>query len=309
MNIKEHLRDATEWKNMPNFAPMNTLSKILRQEHLSFGNDDLIVIDKIKDLPSATSYYSKYVLVIICTAGKVQMSYDGKAVTIHKSEIFLGIPGSTISDYMFSPDFDCKLLACKPSEASTPHEPVGQLLNSALYVKMHPVVTLNEADREALFGYYRLICNRLQQEELRYHNSEVRSLLSAFLLNVIGIMDRDMKLPDSSTTVRGEQLVERFIILVNEDNGKHRFVEYYADRLHITAKYLSTLVRNSLDRTPTDIISAVTIKEIERRLRFDQESIKEISNAMNFPNTSFFGKYFKHHVGMTPMSYRNKYRK
>ncbi|MCR4583979.1 MAG: helix-turn-helix domain-containing protein [Prevotella sp.] len=288
---------------------MNKISKLFRQAHLSFGNDDLIVIDRLHDLPTATNYYSEYVLVIICTAGKVQMSYDSRGVTIHKDQLFLGIPGSTIADYMFSPDFDCKLLACKPSEASTPHEPMGQVLNSALYVKDHPVVTLNQSDHEALFGYYHLLCNRLQHAELRYHNSEVRALLSAFLLNVIGIMDRDMEVPDSNTTVRGEQLVERFLILVNEDNGQHRFVEYYAERLHITAKYLSTLVRNSLDRTPTDIISAVTIKEIGRRLRFNQESIKEISCAMNFPNTSFFGKYFKHHVGMTPMSYRNKYRK
>nr|MCR5712623.1 helix-turn-helix domain-containing protein [Prevotella sp.] len=70
-----------------------------------------------------------------------------------------------------------------------------------------------------------------------------------------------------------------------------------------------TIVRSSLNRTPTDVIKVVTMKEIERRLRYTGDSIKQISQAMNFPNTSFFGKYFKQHSGMTPNSYRKKYHK
>jgi AraC-like DNA-binding protein len=51
------------------------------------------------------------------------------------------------------------------------------------------------------------------------------------------------------------------------------------------------------------------MKAIEHRLRFTDMTIQEISNELNFPNPSFFGKYFKEHAGMTPLAYRNKYHK
>jgi len=60
---------------------------------------------------------------------------------------------------------------------------------------------------------------------------------------------------------------------------------------------------------PSTIIQLFTMKAIEHRLRFTDMTIQEISNDLNFPNPSFFGKYFKEHAGMTPMEYRNKYHK
>ena len=122
-------------------------------------------------------------------------------------------------------------------------------------------------------------------------------------------MDSGQDVTETVSSVHGDQLVEKFVWMVNEDCGRNRLVEYYADRLNITPKYLSTLVRNTLGRTPTDVIKVVTMKEIERRLRHSTDSIKQISQTMNFPNTSFFGKYFKQHSGMTPNSYRKKYHK
>ena len=280
-----------------------------KQEYLAFNEQDLIIIDKVQDLPENSTYYTEHVLVIICTAGKMQVEYDGKCITIQEGDLFLGVPGSVLSDYMISPKFDCKLLAIKPSELMASRELHTQVISSAFYVKTHPVVHLTETDSKDVFAYYDLICSRICQKKHRYLNGEIRSIINAFLLKVVGIMDREMDIPESESTVRGEQLVEKFVRMVNEDCGRNRLVEYYAGRLNITPKYLSTLVRNTLGRTPTDVIKVVTMKEIERRLRYSTDSIKQISIALNFPNTSFFGKYFKQHSGMTPNSFRMKYHK
>ena len=280
-----------------------------KQEYLAFNEQDLIIIDKVQDLPENSTYYTEHVLVIICTAGKMQVEYDGKCITIQEGDLFLGVPGSVLSDYMVSPKFDCKLLAIRPSELMSSRETHTQVINSMLYVKTNPVVRLTESDSQDVFAYYSLICSRIQQTAGRYQNGEMRSLINAFLLKVIGIIDNEMNVPETEATVRGDQLVEKFVWMVNEDCGRNRLVEYYADRLNITPKYLSTLVRNTLGRTPTDVIKVVTMKEIERRLRYSTDSIKQISATLNFPNTSFFGKYFKQHSGMTPNSFRNKYHK
>ena len=276
---------------------------------LALNEQDIIVMDKIRDLPENSAYTTEHVLVMICTTGKIQFDYDGQLTTVHKGELFLGVPGSVVSDYMVSPDFDCKLIAVKPTEVMASRELHTMVINSMLHIKTHPVARLTETDAEDVFAYHDLICRRIRLAEHRYKNGEVRSLINAFLLRMVGIIDSGTEVKETESSVRGEQLVEKFVWMVNEDCGRNRLVEYYADRLNITPKYLSTIVRSSLNRTPTDVIKVVTMKEIERRLRYTDDSIKQISQAMNFPNTSFFGKYFKQHSGMTPNSYRKKYHK
>ena len=288
---------------------MKHLELTEKQEYLALNEQDIIVMDKIRDLPENSAYTTEHVLVMICTTGKIQFDYDGQLTTVHKGELFLGVPGSVVSDYMVSPDFDCKLIAVKPTEVMASRELHTMVINSMLHIKTHPVARLTETDAEDVFAYHDLICRRIRLAEHRYKNGEVRSLINAFLLRMIGIIDSGTEVKETESSVRGEQLVEKFVWMVNEDCGRNRLVEYYADRLNITSKYLSTLVRNILGRTPTDVIKVVTMKEIERRLRYTGDSIKQISQAMNFPNTSFFGKYFKQHSGMTPNSYRKKYHK
>lgn len=279
------------------------------QNYLALNEQDIIVMDNIRDLPEGSTYTTEHVLVMICTTGKMQFDYDGQLTTVRNGELFLGVPGSVLSDYMVSPGFDCKLLAVKPTEVIASRELRTMVINSLLYIKTHPVTLLTESDAEDVSAYYDLICQRIRHNEHRYQNGEVCSLINAFLLRVVGIMDSGLDATETASSVHGDQLVEKFVWMVNEDCGRNRLVEYYAERLNITPKYLSTLVRNTLGRTPTDVIKVVTMKEIERRLRYSTDSIKQISAALSFPNTSFFGKYFKQHSGMTPNSYRKKYHK
>ena len=279
------------------------------QDYLALNKQDIIILDNIRDLPENSTYTTEHVLVMICTTGKIHFDYDGQLTTVHNGELFLGVPGSVVSDYMVSADFDCKLLAVKPTEVIASRELHTMVINSILHIKTHPVAHLTESDAEDVSAYYDLICHRIRQTEHRYQNGEVCSLINAFLLRVVCILDSGLDVTETVSSVHGDQLVEKFVRMVSEDCGRNRLVEYYAGRLNITRKYLSTLVRNTLGRTPTDVIKVVTMKEIERRLRYSTDSIKQISIALNFPNTSFFGKYFKQHSGMTPNSYRKKYHK
>lgn len=280
-----------------------------QQNYLALNKQDIIILDNIRDLPENSTYTTEHVLVMICTTGKIHFDYDGQLTTVHNGELFLGVPGSVLSDYMVSPDFVCKLLAVKPTGVIASRELHTMVINSMLHIKTHPVAHLTESDVEDVSAYYDLICHRIRQTEHRYQNGEVCSLINAFLLRVVGIMDSRLDATETVSSVYGDQLVEKFVWMVNEDCGRNRLVEYYAERLNITPKYLSTLVRNTLGRTSTEVIRVVTMKEIERRLRYSDDSIKQISLVMNFPNTSFFGKYFKQHSGMTPNNYRMKYHK
>jgi AraC-like DNA-binding protein len=91
---------------------------------------------------------------------------------------------------------------------------------------------------------------------------------------------------------------------VEKNFHNERRVSWYAHELCISPKYLSETIKQVSRRTPNDWIDNYVTLEIRVLLRNSTRSIKEIAEDMNFPNQSFFGRYFKEHVGMSPSEYR-----
>lgn len=104
-----------------------------------------------------------------------------------------------------------------------------------------------------------------------------------------------------------EALFAKFKDLLFVYHGKERKVSFYASKLCITPKYLCFIVKSISGKLPTEWIKEETIKEIEYLLCHSQASIKEIVCWLNFPNLSFFGKYFKSAKGVSPKRYRENY--
>ena len=105
--------------------------------------------------------------------------------------------------------------------------------------------------------------------------------------------------------VDGEWVMfRRFMELLAENGGMERSVSAYAEKLCITPKYLSSLSKKVSGRTALSWIHQFTIDAIIKRLRYSNMTIKEISDTMNFPNISFFGKFVKSQTGMSPSEYR-----
>ena len=103
---------------------------------------------------------------------------------------------------------------------------------------------------------------------------------------------------------RDEYLYTRFMDLVTIHFAEDRSIRFYASKLRISPKYLSTVMKNVCGKTPSLLIKEKVMDEIKYRLCCTQESIKEIAYGLNFPNLSFFGKYFKAETGLSPSTYR-----
>ena len=144
----------------------------------------------------------------------------------------------------------------------------------------------------------------------------VRSLVSTMMLEMLCMMRSDKAqqeqsdfLEDDTPGFHRRRLADKFIHLVEQSDGRIRRVDDFASQLNVTPKYLSTLLKETMSRRPSEMIKLFTLKAIERRLRFTDMTMQEIANDLNFPNASFFGKYVKEHLGMTPLEYRKKYQK
>ena len=111
-------------------------------------------------------------------------------------------------------------------------------------------------------------------------------------------------LPANNNVKNG--LIERFMELVYENYRTERLIGFYADKLCITPKYLSKLVKEHTGRSASDWIESHVILEARAMLQSSDMTIQQIATSLNFSNQSFFGKYFKRATGISPKQYRSK---
>jgi len=105
---------------------------------------------------------------------------------------------------------------------------------------------------------------------------------------------------------RKDEVLQHFFTLVFENFREHRELSFYADRLCLSPRYLASIVKQASGRSPAEWINERVMGEAKQMLTYSELSVKQIAQHLNFPNQSFFGKYFRHHTGLSPLKYREK---
>lgn len=106
------------------------------------------------------------------------------------------------------------------------------------------------------------------------------------------------------TTPRGEDLTTKFFLLLRENYKEHHDVQFYADRLFVTRKYLSKVIKKTMLKSSREIINHVLITESKILLKNNYTSISDTAAELNFSDQSVFSKFFKKHTGQTPSDYK-----
>ncbi len=127
------------------------------------------------------------------------------------------------------------------------------------------------------------------------------STITNLYQHLFSIHAGDVSVPDSYPSV-----FDRFIALVNKHYREQHQLSFYADKMCMSERYLSTLVRQQSGKTAKEWIDRAIITTAKVMLRHGNHTLVEITEALNFTNVSFFCKYFKRLAGMTPGEYRNE---
>lgn len=98
--------------------------------------------------------------------------------------------------------------------------------------------------------------------------------------------------------------MSRFVTLLRQYGTRERNIPFYASQLAITANHLSDVVRQQSGLSVMDWLNRTTITEAKVLLKHSDLMIYEIGERLNFPEPTAFNRYFKKHVGMTPLEYR-----
>lgn len=146
-----------------------------------------------------------------------------------------------------------------------------------------------------------------KEREHLFRNQIAKNHLQSFLLDVYDKTHRHFTREQLEGGNRKEELFKRFIALIHQYSVTQREVCFYADQLFITPRYLSSIIQDVTGKTVKNIIDRHVILEIKVLLQSTDLSIQEISNRLQFPDQSFFGRYFKKHTGISPSHYRKRF--
>ena len=152
-------------------------------------------------------------------------------------------------------------------------------------VKDNPVYKLKEKAQPLMKDYFELLLKTYEFYATKINRGITNHLFTGMLMG-ISSMYKDQT-EDLSMLSKAELISKNFTQLVMQNYTMQRSVAWYAKRLGITQAHLSTIVKQSTQLKSTNL------------------TIHDIAYTLNFTNMSFFGKYFKRHVGMSPQEYRN----
>ncbi len=181
-----------------------------------------------------------------------------------------------------------------------------------------PLTRLRAEDVDHLTGYMELLDmnvrrNNADGNEL-FSKSISRSLLTATLYQMMILASRHHSPaadnddePVSTTKPRSRRMLytHEFVRLVRKHFRLEHSVRFYANKLCISSKYLSLVVKESTGRSAAEIIDEHLLLEAKNLLRFSGKNIQQVAYELNFSNQSSFGKYFKHLTGMSPSEFQN----
>ncbi|SFF85333.1 helix-turn-helix transcriptional regulator [Prevotella sp. KH2C16] len=137
----------------------------------------------------------------------------------------------------------------------------------------------------------------------RYDNQVVLNLIAAYLNFFDQQFAEGMEMPVGHN-VSERFLFERFLSLVNNHSRKEHHLGFYAGKMCITVRYLSTMIRKASGVTAKEWIDRSLVTQAKVMLSYSNKNVMEIADELNFPNASFFCKYFKRLAGCTPQQYR-----
>ena len=273
-----------------------------------------------------------YGAILICRKGKAMLNvnykdwelYEGAVITLFPNDVVeLKVGGDFKSPQTENGDCrspetengDCKspqtansfqveILKYNPSLLREASLQLEQTVYSSLREDRcrqdTPVVT------NIINGMFGLLKVYFDQSECTCISQLVLCQLKAFFIGFHEYLQRNPQYrPDEVKSYRVRELFNRFMMLLEKDYKISRDVNYYAEKMNISSKYLTNIVNQVTGHTPKTIIDQYVILQLKLHLKRSTQSIKEMAWEFHFADVSFFCRYFKKHTGLTPQQIRS----
>ena len=273
-----------------------------------------------------------YGAILICRKGKARLNVNYKDWELYEGAVITLFPNDVVD---LKVDGDCKSPQTENGDCKSPETENGDckspqtansfqveilkynpsLLREASLQLEQTVYSSLREDRcrqdtpvvtNIINGMFGLLKVYFDQSECTCISQLVLCQLKAFFIGFHEYLQRNPQYrPDEVKSYRVRELFNRFMMLLERDYKISRDVNYYAEQMNISSKYLTNIVSQVTGHTPKTIIDQYVILQLKMHLKRTTQSIKEMAWEFHFADVSFFCRYFKKHTGLTPQQIRS----
>lgn len=283
---------------------MNSQISQLEQD-LTERNDVCTSNGPIDEFPPSLyqPFHSFGIGVIVCERGSFDFKVDDEDYTAHAGDCVFLPNDKIFSATGHSEDMVIYVLVYQV-------DPIRDILGTtvtsmSLYTKFYPkrCPVYHTGKEEDLISYISLISATKNAQREAFNAYEQKLLLMSVTYNLCSIFQKKMN-QTGTLHARRTEVFLNLIKLIDKYYMEERGVEFYADKLCLSSKYVSGLSKSICGYTVQELVFKAIIRKAKTMLDVTNKTVQEISNDFNFPNASSFGTFFKKHTGTSPQKYR-----
>ncbi len=282
---------------------------------LTFGNE-IMLADNIGIAlqPDETSRFVlspypfklNFTMALFCLRGRMLVRLNLKEYELNENDVLVALPGNIGECLSFHEDCQVALIAYPDTTLFNLME-ASMAVRFRKYLSCTPVIHLLQKEMQDIQSVYHLM-----RHCIHHTGGEFTHKILAGYLQVMcyygyqWLTENESRQPNKETPDRQHVIFNRFISLVEKHYATERKINFYADKLCLTPKYLSNVVYQASGRHAKDWIRDYIILESKALLKSGRYTAQQVGDLLNFPNASFFGKFFKAAVGCPPKEYMRK---
>ena len=269
----------------------------------AIGND-IILIDDFTNISTPIFNYPfklDMLFIVVCTKGAMKGMIDFKPCCLSAPFVTIILPNQILHYEYISEDFTgyCLVVSERFAPEMLPH--IDKQLSMAVAIKENPYSQLNPESMSAIRKFFFSIKKIMTMTDNPYRLEMVKHLTMMFFYIAYPYFQKHI---GTTAQTRQSLLAEQFTKLVREHFRNERETAFYANKLNLTPKYLSQTIKSITGKSTSGWIENFVMLEAKALLKSTNMTVQQISNELNFPSQSFFGKYFKRQTGMSPRMYR-----
>lgn len=282
-----------------------TLSDLLRPDVAHIGTDLVLthtirLWDAFRQPLQLRSY-----AIFVCRGGRLTLHINDKRYEVEGDTLAVNFPENTLWVESHQ-DVEAYAVLMSPELFESLGIDLSQLARVYAHFKSHVVYPLPHADVLELYHYFSLLCYNADRPSAG-RDDIVRGLLRCGINQLFAIISAQGAIALNHLDVppsRSAELFTQFLALLSAHCRSERTVQFYADKLCLTPRHLSSVIKGYSGRTISEWVREYVVMEAKRMLAGSYESIQEVTTQLGFPTQSAFGKYFKQATGMSPKEFR-----
>lgn len=268
------------------------------------GNKKIILYKAASTSQFPEDYQNLFHTHIYCQRGSVKFVFNGQLYHCKKGEFIFWLAGLEVSALSFSDNFTATVLFVDRDLLTENFPSLNGSIDAILHSKENPILHPEKEDKEKILKNFQLLYDKSQETNHRFYKEVLNLQMQLFILEMWHIFTDE--LDRRKRSLQSGTLYERFTQLVQEHCMKQREVGFYSNKLNITPKYLNYICKINTRITASEWIQRYAKERIILLLQNKNLNISEIADEMEFSSRSFFTRYVKKLLGVSPKEYRER---